>query len=74
MPHRIRRKLASFYKHVENVDLFVAAMMETPLPGDLSGPTFSCLNAEQFFRTRYGDRFWFEERPNGFTRGRYFSV
>ena len=64
-----RAKLAAVYDHVDDVDLFVAGLLETPMDGDLSGPIFTCLNAEQFSRARLGDRFWHEEKPNGFTKG-----
>lgn len=34
--------------------------MESHVNGALAGPTFLCILTEQFFRTRVGDRFFFE--------------
>lgn len=52
-------RLRSLYGHPGNVDLWVGGMIERPLHDDaLVGPTFACIIANQFYRTRHGDRFW----------------
>ncbi|XP_028416113.1 peroxidase mlt-7-like [Dendronephthya gigantea] len=49
------------------VELWVAGLAETPVQGASVGPTFKCLIAEQFQRTRDGDRF-FHERAGVLTQ------
>lgn len=63
------KKLAALYDTPDDVDLTVGGSLETIIPGTLTGPTFLCILTEQFFRTRAGDRFWFEHQENGFTLG-----
>ncbi|ENN75712.1 hypothetical protein D910_05095 [Dendroctonus ponderosae] len=53
-------RLATLYEHPDDVDLTVGGSLETIIPGTLAGPTFLCILTEQFYRTRVGDRFWFE--------------
>nr|XP_050848620.1 peroxidase-like [Vespula vulgaris]XP_050848621.1 peroxidase-like [Vespula vulgaris]XP_050848622.1 peroxidase-like [Vespula vulgaris]XP_050848623.1 peroxidase-like [Vespula vulgaris] len=54
------QKLASLYAHPDDVDLTVGGSLEEHVPGTLSGPTFLSILLEQFYRTRVGDRFWYE--------------
>ncbi|CAG9772547.1 unnamed protein product [Ceutorhynchus assimilis] len=62
------RRLANLYEHPDDVDLTVGGSLEAIVPGTLAGPTFLCILTEQFFRTRVGDRFWFENSGDiGFT-------
>ncbi|XP_050293643.1 peroxidase-like [Anthonomus grandis grandis] len=61
-------RLASLYEHPDDVDLTVGGSLEAIVPGTLAGPTFLCILTEQFFRTRVGDRFWYENSGEiGFT-------
>ncbi|KAI4473602.1 hypothetical protein M0802_016034 [Mischocyttarus mexicanus] len=53
-------KLASLYAHPDDVELTVGGSLEEHIPGTLSGPTFLCILLRQFYRTRVGDRFWYE--------------
>ncbi|XP_065171043.1 LOW QUALITY PROTEIN: peroxidase-like [Atheta coriaria] len=64
-------KLSQLYGSPDDVDLTVGGSLEAHVPGTLAGPTFLCILTEQFFRTRAGDRFWYEhsEHVNGFTPG-----
>ncbi|KAK9874568.1 hypothetical protein WA026_005401 [Henosepilachna vigintioctopunctata] len=62
-------KLSHLYEDPDDVDLTVGGSLEAHVPGTLSGPTFLCILTEQFYRTRVGDRFWFENQNHeaGFT-------
>lgn len=53
------------------MDLFVGVILERIVPHGLLGETATCLVAEQFRRTKLGDRFWFENghMPNSFSQG-----
>ena len=48
--------LRSQYKSVADVDLFVGGLAETPVPGAVVGPTFSCILGVQFTMLMDGDR------------------
>nr|CAH7728344.1 unnamed protein product [Callosobruchus chinensis] len=61
-------QLASLYESPDDVDLTVGGSLEQLVPGTLAGPTFLCILTEQFYRTRVGDRFFFENGGStGFT-------
>ncbi|XP_073953051.1 salivary peroxidase/catechol oxidase-like, partial [Choristoneura fumiferana] len=61
--------LAQFYECVDDIDLFVGGSLESDVPGSILGHTFQCIVAEQFYRTRVGDRFFYDniEQPHSFT-------
>ncbi|KAL1488622.1 hypothetical protein ABEB36_014425 [Hypothenemus hampei] len=61
--------LKYLYTNASDVDLFVGALLETPIPGSVLGPTFSCLLKEQFILLKESDRFWYENDlpPSSFT-------
>lgn len=52
--------LQTLYASFEDVDLTVGGSLEAHVEGSLAGPTFLCILTEQFYRTRVGDRFFFE--------------
>jgi len=47
------------YQRPEDIDLFTGGLLENPVAGGLSGPTFNCIKSNQFARTKFGDRFFF---------------
>ncbi|KAJ8676078.1 hypothetical protein QAD02_011864 [Eretmocerus hayati] len=52
--------LSQLYESPDDVDLTVGASLERHVEGTLAGPTFLNILSEQFWRTRAGDRFWYE--------------
>ncbi|KAL0122530.1 hypothetical protein PUN28_007320 [Cardiocondyla obscurior] len=61
--------LSTIYTNVEDVDLLVGGILETPATGVAVGPTFECLLKKQFITIRNSDRFWYENDipPSGLT-------
>ena len=57
-----------FCRSIDDIDLYVGGIAETPLVGANVGPTFGCIIGYQFRDLRKGDRFWFEN-PGQFTSG-----
>ncbi|CAB3400911.1 unnamed protein product [Caenorhabditis bovis] len=53
-------KLEKLYGSPENIDLWVGGVTEKRTSEALMGPTLACIIADQFRRTRDGDRFWYE--------------
>nr|AIN39490.1 POX-F [Spodoptera exigua] len=52
--------LQNLYATPEDVELVVAGSLERNVPGAQAGPTFLCIMTEQFYRTRVGDRYFYE--------------
>jgi len=48
------------YEHVDDIDYYVAGLLEKSKPGSLLGHTFQCVVGEMFFRFKYGDRYYYE--------------
>lgn len=46
--------------NIDDLELSVAGSVETHVKGTMIGPTFLCIMIEQFYRTRVGDRFFYE--------------
>nr|ATU82497.1 venom peroxidase [Lethocerus distinctifemur] len=58
-PENVNR-LTQLYGDVNDVDLFVGGVLEVPVPGGMTGPTFQCIISQQFSRWKHGDRFFYE--------------
>ncbi|EEC16694.1 peroxidase, putative [Ixodes scapularis] len=58
----LREKLERLYKTPDNIDTWVGAISEEPVPGSKVGPTLLCLLSGQFARVRDGDRLWYENK------------
>lgn len=58
-------KLVDLYQNDSSkLDLFVGGLLETTDSGP--GPLFQKILLDQFMRIRHGDRFWFENKGNGY--------
>lgn len=61
-----RNALKTLYaNNINNVDAIVAALAETHLPGSSLGPTTVAILANQFERSRDGDKFFYNADYNG---------
>ena len=56
----LRGALADLYASVDEIDLWVGGLAETPMPGTMVGETFQVIIADQFIRLRNGDRFFYK--------------
>ena len=63
------RLRVAYNNNVNDIDLYVGGMSETPLPGSILGNTFSFILAKSLMNLRLGDRFWYERNDSyiGFT-------
>lgn len=61
----LQQKLSALYGTVDTLDLWVGGLAEDHVPGSSVGPTFQRILAEQFERTRDGDRNWYERSFSG---------
>ncbi|XP_050680520.1 peroxidasin homolog pxn-2-like [Leptidea sinapis] len=68
-------RIGKIYKNVADIDLYTGALAENPR-GRLLGPTLTCLIADQFYRLKVGDRFWYEtdEEEIKFTSEQLYEI
>ncbi|XP_068216250.1 peroxidase-like [Palaemon carinicauda] len=60
MAPQVIAQLQQLYADVNDIDLFIGGIAETPSSGSLLGYTFLCIVGDQFARLRLGDRFFYE--------------
>jgi peroxidase len=56
----LQQKLEQLYGSVDNIDLWVGGLAEDHAPGSAVGELVQTIVADQFYRVRAGDRFWYE--------------
>lgn len=68
--------LSKIYASPNDIDLLVGGMLEKSYSESLLGPTFSCILADQFKRTRQGDRYFYTNllQPDPFTDKQIESI
>jgi len=59
------------YKNFKAVDLLVGGMAEKGIPNAMLGPTFACIVADQFARSKRSDRYTYDvaDEPHSFIKG-----
>ena len=69
IPQKIVDRFKLIYKDVDDIDLFIGGISETPVAGAVVGPTFRCIIGDQFKRLQHGDRFYYDniQNPSQFT-------
>jgi peroxidase len=61
----LQGELQQLYGNVNNVELFAGGLAEDHAPHSSMGPTFQAIIANQFERTRDGDRLWYQNIFSG---------
>ncbi|KYQ88509.1 peroxinectin [Tieghemostelium lacteum] len=56
----VQKKLSSIYSDINQVEVLIGAMSEDKYRDSLLGETFYNIVYQQFYRTKKGDRFWYE--------------
>ncbi|KAK3563735.1 hypothetical protein QTP86_034458 [Hemibagrus guttatus] len=60
-------KIMDLYGNPDNIDVWLAGLVEDSVPGTRTGPLFACLIGKQMKMLREGDRFWWE-KPGVFSQ------
>ncbi|CAG7729964.1 unnamed protein product [Allacma fusca] len=68
--------LEQIYESVDDIDLFIGGIFETPLEGALVGPTFVCIIGDQFVRAQKADRFFYSNggEPHSFNSAQLHEI
>ncbi|CAL4060250.1 unnamed protein product, partial [Meganyctiphanes norvegica] len=60
IPQHFVERLQSVYRSVDDIDFFVAGLMEHHVHGSHVGHTFLCIIGDQFARLKKGDRYFYD--------------
>ncbi|EFO98768.1 hypothetical protein CRE_31538 [Caenorhabditis remanei] len=61
---RILKSVRDLFPDIRDVDLILLGVAENPVYGSLLGPTFGCIMALQFQKTKFGDSYWYTNKLN----------
>ncbi|XP_063908765.1 peroxidase-like isoform X2 [Zophobas morio] len=76
MSAEVINSLSEAYGSPRDIDLIVGGILERPSSESLFGPTFLCIFADQFLRTRRGDRYFYtnEYQPAPFSKAQIREI
>ncbi|RZC42334.1 peroxidase, partial [Asbolus verrucosus] len=76
IPKEVIASLSKVYVSPLDIDLIVGGLSEEAAEDSLFGPTLSCIIADQFLRTRRGDRYFYdnENQPAPFSRSQIREI
>ncbi|KAG8182838.1 hypothetical protein JTE90_000444 [Oedothorax gibbosus] len=60
LPPESVKLLQSLYESVHDIDVYSAGLAEYHVKDGFVGPTFAAVLVDQFKRSKFGDRYWFE--------------
>lgn len=68
------KNLKKLYNSPDDIDFYTGALSEPTRGGAILGPLLTCVIADQFYRIKLGDSFWYElVGPMRNTRGTFYS-
>lgn len=68
IPAYARKKLSELYLNVNDIDLYAGAAAEYPMKDGVLGATFTCILAKQYYDSKFGDRFFYDNGHDEYTR------
>jgi len=76
LPSQAIKNLASLYESPEDLDVYVAGILEKKVGKAEVGPTFLCIMVDQFRRWKEGDRFFVDLKGYAFsfTPGKLYLI
>jgi len=69
-------ELETLYSSVDDIDFIVGALLETPENDSLVGNTSRCIISDFFYRSRVGDRFFYDNNGQSgqFSKSKQFIL
>jgi peroxidase len=69
-------KLSKVYQTPRDIDLYTGMLIEEPVEGSMVGPTANCIWGREFYRKKFGDRYYFEHgsQAGSFTKRQLMTL